>query len=112
MALLMSTTFTIDTSTSRANPTPAPMKRLTVPDIRARKANGKTEQPIVMLTAYTARMAQLLDPQCDVLLVGDSHGQVIYGQPSTVPVTLDTMSNQWAAVVRGSYHSLVRMERH
>src|SRR3546814_6120380 len=75
MALLMSTTFTIDTSTSRANPTPAPMKRLTVPAIRARKANGKTEQPIVMLTAYTARMAQLLDPHCDVLLVGDSLGR-------------------------------------
>ena len=103
----MSTTFTIDTSTSRANPTPAPMKRLTVPSIRQRKVEGKTAEPIVMLTAYTARMAQLLDPHCDVLLVGDSLGQVVYGLPSTVPVTLDMMCNHGAAVVRGSYHSLV-----
>lgn len=103
----MSTTFTIDTSTSRATPTPAPMKRLTVPVLRGRKMAGKTAEPIVMLTAYTARMAQLLDPHCDVLLVGDSLGQVIYGLPSTVPVTLEMMCNHGAAVVRGSYHSLV-----
>ena len=38
----MSTTFQIDTSTSRANPTPAPMKRLTVPKIRARKTDGES----------------------------------------------------------------------
>lgn len=103
----MSTTFTLETSTSRANPTPAPMRRLTVPAIRARKAGGVTEQPIVMLTAYTARMAQLLDPHCDVLLVGDSLAQVVYGLPSTVPVSLDMMCAHGAAVVRGSYHSVV-----
>ena len=103
----MSTTYTLDTSTSRANPTPQPMKRLTVPKIRARKVDGATEKPIVMLTAYTARQAQLLDPHCDLLLVGDSLGQVIYGLPSTVPVTMDMMSNHAAAVVRGSYQSVV-----
>ncbi|MGK2909001.1 MAG: 3-methyl-2-oxobutanoate hydroxymethyltransferase [Sphingobium sp.] len=103
----MSTTFTIDTSTSRANPTPAPMKRLTVPAIRARKVNGVTADPVVMLTAYTARMAQLLDPHCDLLLVGDSLGQVVYGLPSTVPVSLEMMCAHGAAVVRGSYHSVV-----
>ena len=104
----MSTTFTLDTSTSRANPTPAPMKRLTVPAIRARKSSilGGGE-PLVMLTAYTVRMAQLLDAQCDILLVGDSLGQVIYGLPSTVPVTLEMMCAHGAAVVRGSYHSVV-----
>jgi 3-methyl-2-oxobutanoate hydroxymethyltransferase len=108
----MSTTFTIDTATSRANPTPAPMKRLTVPAIRGRKvANeqgvGVTADPLVMLTAYTVRMAQLLDPHCDMLLVGDSLGQVIYGLPSSIPVTLDMMCAHGAAVVRGSYHSVV-----
>ncbi len=103
----MSTTFNLDTSTSRANPTPAPMRRLTVPKIRDRKADGVTVEPLVMLTAYTARQAQLLDPHCDMLLVGDSLGQVIYGLPSTVPVTVEMMSNHAAAVVRGSYHSLV-----
>jgi 3-methyl-2-oxobutanoate hydroxymethyltransferase len=99
----MSTTYTIDTATSRANPTPAPLKRLTVPAIRKRKGG----EPLVMLTAYTVRNAQLLDPHCDMLLVGDSLGQVIYGLPSTVPVTLEMMAAHGAAVVRGSYHAVV-----
>ena len=103
-------TFTIDTSTSRATPSPVPGKRMTVPAIRARKKDGRTEQPIVMLTAYTMRMAQLLDPHCEVLLVGDSLGQVIYGLPSTVPVTLEMMCAHGAAVVRGSWHSLVAVD--
>ena len=103
----MSTTFQLDTSTSRATPTPQPVRRLTVPKIRARKVDGVTAEPIVMLTAYTARQAQLLDAHCDLLLVGDSLGQVIYGLPSTVPVTLEMMANHAAAVVRGSYHSVV-----
>jgi 3-methyl-2-oxobutanoate hydroxymethyltransferase len=106
----MSTTFTLDTATSRANPTPAPMKRLTVPAIQRRKVDGRTADPLVMLTAYTARQAQLLDPHCDMLLVGDSLGQVIYGLPSTLPVTLDMMIAHGAAVVRGSYHSLVLVD--
>ena len=99
-------TYTLDTATSRATPTPAPMRRLTVPKIQARKGG----EPIVMLTAYTARMAQLLDPHCDLLLVGDSLGQVIYGLPSTVPVTLEMMCAHGAAVVRGSYHALVAVD--
>ncbi len=103
----MSTTFQLDTSTSRANPTPAPMRRLTVPAIRGRKTDGVTSEPLVMLTAYTARQAQILDAHCDLLLVGDSLGQVIYGLPSTVPVTLEMMANHGAAVVRGSYHAVV-----
>lgn len=60
-----------------------------------------------MLTAYTARQAQLLDTYCDILLVGDSLGQVIYGLDSTLPVTVDMMIAHGAAVVRGSYHSVV-----
>lgn len=99
----MSTTYTIDTATSRANPTPALRKRLTVPAIRQRKG----AEPLVMLTAYTVRTAQLLDAHCDMLLVGDSLGQVIYGLPSTVPVTLEMMAAHGAAVVRGSAHAVV-----
>ncbi|MCA3255200.1 MAG: 3-methyl-2-oxobutanoate hydroxymethyltransferase [Alphaproteobacteria bacterium] len=99
----MSTTFTLDTATSRAHPVPEPVRRLTVPAIQQRKGGA----PIVMLTAYTARMAQLLDPHCDVLLVGDSLGQVIYGLDTTVRVTLDMMCAHGAAVVRGSYRSVV-----
>ena len=99
-------TYTLDTSTSRANPTPAPMRRLTVPKLQARKGG----EPIVALTAYTTRMAQLLDPHCDLLLVGDSLGQVIYGLPSTVPVSLDMMCAHGAAVVRGSWHAVVAVD--
>jgi 3-methyl-2-oxobutanoate hydroxymethyltransferase len=103
-------TFTIDTATSRATPSPVPGKRMTVPSLRGRKKDGRTEQPIVMLTAYTMRMAQLLDPHCDMLLVGDSLGQVIYGLPSTVPVTMEMMCAHGAAVVRGSWHALVAVD--
>ena len=99
-------TYTLDTSTSRAHPTPAPMKRLTVPKLQAMKSG----EPIVMLTAYTARMAQLLDPHCDILLVGDSLGQVIYGLPTTIPVSLEMMCAHGAAVVRGSWHSVVAID--
>jgi 3-methyl-2-oxobutanoate hydroxymethyltransferase len=99
-------TYTIDTATSRATPVPAPGKRVTAPGIMARK--GK--EPIVALTAYTMRMAQLLDPHCDLLLVGDSLGQVIYGLPSTIPVSLDMMCAHGAAVVRGSWHALVAVD--
>jgi 3-methyl-2-oxobutanoate hydroxymethyltransferase len=99
----MSTTFTLDTATSRAHPLPEPVRRLTVPGIAKRKGG----EPIVMLTAYTARMAQLLDKHCDLLLVGDSLGQVIYGLDTTVKVTLDMMIAHGAAVVRGSYRSVV-----
>jgi 3-methyl-2-oxobutanoate hydroxymethyltransferase len=102
----MSVTHSLDTATSRANPVPTPMKRLTVPKVKAMKGG----EPIVMLTAYTARMAQLLDPHCDVLLVGDSLGQVVYGLASTVPVTLDMMCAHGAAVVRGSWHAVVAVD--
>ncbi len=103
----MSTTYQLDTATSRAHPTPAPLRRLTIPAIRQRKVDGVTANPVVMLTAYTARQAQLLDEHCDLLLCGDSLGQVIYGLPSSVPVTLDMMVAHGAAVVRGSYHAAV-----
>jgi 3-methyl-2-oxobutanoate hydroxymethyltransferase len=103
-------TFTLDTATSRATPSPVPGKRMTVPSLRGRKTDGRTEQPIVMLTAYTMRMAQLLDPHCDMLLVGDSLGQVIYGLPSTIPVTMEMMCAHGAAVVRGSWHALVAVD--
>eukprot|EP01012_Entosiphon_sulcatum_P051074 TRINITY_DN70110_c0_g1_i1.p1 TRINITY_DN70110_c0_g1~~TRINITY_DN70110_c0_g1_i1.p1 ORF type:complete len:222 (+),score=27.69 TRINITY_DN70110_c0_g1_i1:418-1083(+) len=79
------------------------VKANTVPRLRARKGG----EPIVCLTAYTAPMAQLLDPHADLLLVGDSLGMVVYGLPSTVPVTLDMMIAHGAAVARGSSQALV-----
>jgi len=79
------------------------IKRLTAPDIRARK-NG---QPIVCITSYHAHTARLVDKYCDVILVGDSLGMVMHGFETTVPVTLDMMILQGHAVMRGSQHALV-----
>ncbi|MCC9624608.1 3-methyl-2-oxobutanoate hydroxymethyltransferase [Thalassospira sp. MA62] len=73
-------------------------RRTSVPDLRAQK--GAT--PIVCLTAYTTPMAQRLDEHCDLLLVGDSLGMVVYGMDSTLAVTLDMMINHGKAVMRGS----------
>jgi 3-methyl-2-oxobutanoate hydroxymethyltransferase len=83
-------------------PTP-PSARTTVPAIRAMKSASK----IVVLTAYTAPMAQLLDAHCDMLMVGDSLGMVVYGFDSTLPVTLDMMIAHGAAVVRGAKRACV-----
>ena len=60
-----------------------------------------------ILFAYTTPIARLLDPHCDLLLVGDSVGMVLYGMDSTLGVTLDMMIAHGAAVVRGSYHAVV-----
>jgi hypothetical protein len=79
------------------------IKRKTAPDIRERK-NG---EPIVMLTSYHAHTAALVDRYCDVILVGDSLGNVMHGFETTVPVTLDMMILQGRAVMRGSQHALV-----
>ena len=78
-----------------------PTRRISVSDLRARKGG----EPIVCLTAYTTPMAQRLDPHVDLLLVGDSLGNVIYGFDSTLPVTLDMMIAHGAAVRRGSLHA-------
>jgi 3-methyl-2-oxobutanoate hydroxymethyltransferase len=79
------------------------IKRLTAPDIRARKGG----EPIVCLTSYHAHTARLLDRHCDLILVGDSLGMVMHGLESTVPVTLDMMILQGHAVMRGSKRALV-----
>jgi 3-methyl-2-oxobutanoate hydroxymethyltransferase len=79
------------------------IKRVTAPDIRARKGGA----PIVCLTSYHAHTARLLDRHCDLILVGDSLGMVMHGLESTVPVTLDMMILQGRAVMRGSQRALV-----
>ena len=83
--------------------THADHKRLTAPDIRARKGGP----PIVSLTSYHAHTAALLDRHCDLILVGDSLGMVMHGLESTIPVTLDMMILQGRAVMRGSSRALV-----
>jgi 3-methyl-2-oxobutanoate hydroxymethyltransferase len=79
------------------------IRRLSAPDIRARKGG----EPIVSLTAYHAHTAAIADRHCDVILVGDSLGMVMHGLETTVPVTLDMMILQGHAVMRGSKRALV-----
>ncbi len=79
------------------------IRRKTAPEIRARKGG----EPIVMLTSYHAHTAALVDRHCDVILVGDSLGNVMHGFETTVPVTLDMMILQGRAVMRGSSQALV-----
>jgi 3-methyl-2-oxobutanoate hydroxymethyltransferase len=79
------------------------IRRRTSRDIRLMKG----QIPIVMLTAYTAPMAQLLDPHVDLLLVGDSLGMVLYGMETTLGVTLEMMIAHGQAVMRGSQKACV-----
>jgi 3-methyl-2-oxobutanoate hydroxymethyltransferase len=83
--------------------THAEQRRLTAPDIRARKGG----EPIVALTSYHAHTARILDQHCDLILVGDSLGMVMHGLETTLPVTLDMMILQGLAVMRGSQRALV-----
>ena len=72
--------------------------RPTLPaDILARKGGV----PIVCLTAYTTPVARLVDPHCDIALVGDSVGMVLHGLPSTLGVTMEMMILHGKSVVRG-----------
>lgn len=79
------------------------IRRLTAPDIRARKGGD----PIVSLTSYHAHTARLADQYCDAILVGDSLGMVMHGLETTLPVTLEMMILQGHAVMRGSQRALV-----
>ena len=81
----------------------APVRRITAPQIAARK--GGT--PIVALTAYTAPMAALVDPHAEIILVGDSLGMVVHGLPSTLGVTTEMMILHGQAVMRGSRQAMV-----
>ena len=75
-------------------------KKITVPDLRARKHKGPK---IVMLTAYDATMARLLDEaSVDILLVGDSLGMVVQGLPNTLSVTVEEICYHGRAVSRGA----------
>jgi 3-methyl-2-oxobutanoate hydroxymethyltransferase len=80
-------------------------KKVRAPDLTVMKKRG---QRIVMLTAYDATMAKIFDNAgIDVLLVGDSLGQVILGLDTTVPVTLDAVIHHTRAVARNAQRALV-----
>jgi 3-methyl-2-oxobutanoate hydroxymethyltransferase len=83
-----------------AQPADAPRRKpVTVPGLRAMKARG---EKIVVLTCYDASFAAQMEAAgVDVALVGDSLGNVVQGQTSTVPVTLDQMVYHASLVARG-----------
>lgn len=78
--------------------------RLTPTDIRPLK---RPKQPIVCLTAYTAPIAQAIDPHCDLLLVGDSVAMTVYGMANTRGATIDMMAAHGRAVVNATTHACI-----
>jgi 3-methyl-2-oxobutanoate hydroxymethyltransferase len=79
--------------------------RVTVPSLARRKLRG---DKLTMLTAYDYTFAQIFDAaEIDLLLVGDSLGNVIQGQDTTLPVTLDDIVYHTRAVARAARRALV-----
>lgn len=80
-------------------------KKIRVPDLILMK---ERHERIVMLTAYDATMARLFDQaEVDILLVGDSLGNVILGLDTTIEVTLDAVIHHTRAVARGANRALI-----
>jgi 3-methyl-2-oxobutanoate hydroxymethyltransferase len=77
-----------------------PVKKVTAPDVRARKAAGP---PLAMVTAYDFTMARLMDEAgVDLILVGDSLGMVVQGLTNTIPVTLEEIAYHARSVARAA----------
>lgn len=79
------------------------MKKLTIPKIK----NFDFEHKLVCITAYSARMAELMDSVTDIILVGDSLGMTLHGLDSTVGVTMNMMIDAGRAVARGAKDSII-----
>jgi 3-methyl-2-oxobutanoate hydroxymethyltransferase len=95
-----------------AQPSSNAAKKITVPELRARKqplpnprtlnGNDAVVPRIAMVTAYDVTMARLVDEAgVDMVLVGDSLGMVVQGLSTTIPVTLEEMAYHSRAVARG-----------
>jgi 3-methyl-2-oxobutanoate hydroxymethyltransferase len=69
--------------------------------------NKKNRAKVICLTAYSKNVASILDKHCDLVLVGDSLGSVLYDYKSTKEVTLDTMINHSKSVRIGVKKSLM-----
>ena len=79
------------------------MQKITIKKIKKKK--GKS--PIVCLTAYTRNVAKIADKYCDIILVGDSLGMVLYGMKTTRNVNIETMILHAKAVKVAAKKSLV-----
>ena len=83
---------------------PAAPKKVTAPDVRARKGGPAH----AMVTAYDFTMARLVDEAgVDLILVGDSLGMVVQGMTNTLPVTLDEIAYHSRAVARAAVRAHV-----
>lgn len=81
------------------------MSRISLTTLRQMKQKG---EKIATLTAYDASFAYILEQAgVEVILVGDSLGNVVQGRDSTVPVSLDEMVYHTASVSRGSARALI-----
>ena len=84
------------------------LRRLTLRDLQKKRTAGER---LAMLTAYDCVTAALIDRAgIDLLLVGDSLGNVVLGHENTIPVTMDDMIRHTAAVVRGTRRALVVLD--
>jgi len=82
-------------------------QQMTVPAVRARKASDGAD-PLVMLTAYDAPGARMVDQAgADLILVGDSVAMVVLGYDDTLQVTVDDIAHHTAAVARTRPDALV-----
>ena len=79
------------------------MQKLTIKKI----LNKKNKQPITCLTAYSKAIAQIADKYCDIILVGDSLGMVLYGMTTTKKVKIETMILHCKTVKNNTKKSLV-----
>ena len=78
---------------------------ITIKTLQEKKRNS---QPIVALTAYDALLAAIFDSAgVDLLLVGDSVGNVVYGYETTIPVTMEMMMYHTTAVRNGTKEALI-----
>ena len=78
-------------------------KKLTISSIKKRKG----VKPLVMITAYDALFAKLIEPSADMILVGDSLNMSFAGRNDTISATLDQMIYHTNAVCMGAKNSFV-----
>ena len=69
--------------------------------------NKKNKSKIVSLTAYSKNIANILDKHCDIILVGDSMANVLYGLKNTHEITLKNIIQHTISVKRGIKNSLL-----
>ena len=79
------------------------MKKITIKKILQKK----NDTPITCLTAYSKNIAKIADKYCDIILVGDSLGMVLYGMKTTRDVKIETMILHAKAVKKFVKKSLV-----